>query len=141
ETRVVILSMRAAEPYVLEALRNGASAYVVKEAGATEVVRAIREAKAGRRYLSPPLSQSAIDAYTRRTGSGNADPYEDLTGREREVLRLTARGWSGGGIASGLGFRLRPAETHRANLMRKLGLHGRADLIRYALKRGLLPQD
>src|SRR5262245_9634068 len=74
ETKVVVLSMHASDQFVSEALKNGASAYVVKEAGITELIRGIREARAGRRYLSPPLSQATIDAYARRTSAGNSDP-------------------------------------------------------------------
>jgi two-component system response regulator NreC len=81
QTRVVVLSMYANEAYVLEALRNGAAAYVLKEASGAELVQAVREVAAGRRYLSPPLSENAIEVYVQRAKAGPLDPYERLTAR------------------------------------------------------------
>ncbi len=141
QTRIVILSMYANEAYVLEALRNGATAYVLKEASAAALVHAVREVTAGRRYLSPPLSDNAIEAYVQKTKTGPVDPYEILTTREREVLHLAAEGRSNSEIAVRLGISTRTAETHRANLIRKLGLHSQTDLVRYALRRGILPPE
>ncbi len=141
ETRVVMLSMYANEAYVLQALRNGADGYVVKDATATELVRAVREAAAGRRYLSPPLSERAIEAYVEKTHTGTLDLHERLTTREREVLQLAAEGSSNPQIAARLVISPRTAETHRANLMRKLGLNTQTDLIRYAMQRGILPTE
>jgi DNA-binding NarL/FixJ family response regulator len=141
-TRTVVLSMHANEAYVLEALRNGASGYVLKDASAADLVRAVREVSAGRRYLSPPLSEPAIDAYIQKARKADTlDLYETLTNREREVLQLTAEGHTIAEIASRLFISPRTVETHRANLMHKLGLHSQADVIRYALKRGILPID
>jgi len=141
QTRVVILSMYDNEAYVLEALRAGAAAYVPKESTSAELVRAIREAVAGRRYLSPPLSERAIEIYMQRAESAALDPYETLTAREREVLHLVAEGHTNAEIAARLFVSPRTIETHRANLMRKLGLHTQTDLIRYALRRGILPME
>ena len=141
ETRVVMLSMYANEAYVLQALRNGADGYVVKDATATELVRAVREAAAGRRYLSPPLSERAIEAYLEKTQTGTLDLYQSLTTREREVLHLAAEGSSNPQIAARLVISPRTAETHRANLMRKLGLNTQTDLIRYAMQRGIVPTE
>jgi len=141
QTRVVILSMYDNEAYVLEALRAGAAAYVPKESTSAELVRAIREAVAGRRYLSPPLSERAIEIYIQRAESAALDPYETLTAREREVLHLVAEGHTNAEIAARLFVSPRTVETHRANLMRKLGLHTQTDLIRYALRRGILPME
>ena len=141
QTRVVVLSMYANEAYVLEALRNGAAAYVLKEASGAELVQAVREVTAGRRYLSPPLSENAIEVYVQRAKAGPLDPYETLTSREREVLHLAAEGHSNAGIGDRLGISPRTAETHRANLMQKLALHNQTDLVRYALQRGILPAE
>ena len=141
QTRVVILSMHADEAYVLEALRNGASGYVLKDSSADDLVRAVREVEAGRRYLSPPLSERAIEAYTRKAEETSLDPYEKLTNREREVLHLTAEGHSSTEIAERLSISSRTVETHRANMMRKLDLRSQTDLIRYALKRGIIPME
>jgi two-component system, NarL family, response regulator NreC len=141
KTRIVILSMHANEAYVLEALRNGAVGYVLKDASPAEMVQAVREVTAGRHYLSRPLSERAIEAYTRRAQGTPLDLYETLTSREREVLQLAAESHSSTEIAARLGISPRTAETHRANLMRKLGLQSQTDLIRYALRRGLVTLD
>jgi DNA-binding NarL/FixJ family response regulator len=141
QTHVVILSMHASEAYVLQALKNGAAGYVLKDSSATELVHAIREAVAGRRYLSPPLSERAIEVYLQKAENSALDPYETLTEREREVLHLAAEGYGNAEIAERLSISPRTAETHRANLMRKLDLHNQTDLIRYALRRGILTLD
>jgi len=140
-TRVVILSMHANEAYVLEALRNGAAGYVLKDSSAADLVHAVREVVAGRRYLSSPLSERAIAAYIQKASDVTLDPYEMLTNREREVLHLAAEGNTNAEIADQLSISPRTAETHRANLMHKLGLRTHTDLIRYALRRGILPME
>jgi len=139
QTRVVILSMHADEAYVLEALRNGAAGYVLKEASIPEVAQAVREVSAGRRYLSQPLSERAIESYAEKAQAAPLDLYETLTTREREVLQLSAEGYSSTEMAARLGISPRTADTHRANLMRKLGLQRQNDLVRYAVRRGILP--
>jgi two-component system, NarL family, response regulator NreC len=138
-TRVVILSMHANETVVREALRNGAAGYVLKDADPAEMVQAVREVSAGRRYLSASLSERAIEAYAQHAQDAPADLYETLTAREREVLQLAAESSSTIEIAARLGISPRTVETHRENLMRKLGLQSQTDLIRYALRRGILP--
>ena len=140
QTRVVVLSMHANDAYVLEALRNGAMGYVLKDAGAAELIEAVREAAQGRRYLCRALSDRAIAAYVQQAQAPSLDLYETLTTREREVLQLTAEGLSSSEVAAQLSISPRTAETHRANLMRKLGLRTQTDLVRYALGRGLLPE-
>jgi DNA-binding NarL/FixJ family response regulator len=139
KTRVVILSMYSSEAHVVEALRSGAAAYVLKDANVEELVAAIREASMGRRYLSAPYSNDLIDSYLKRPG--NTDPYETLTPREREVLHLVAEGLTSGEIAARLFISPRTAESHRANLMRKLGLRSRTDLVRFAFQRGIVPLE
>jgi two-component system, NarL family, response regulator NreC len=141
KTRIVVLSMYANEAYVLEALGNGASAYVLKDSHSGDLVHAVREVAAGRRYLSPPLSDRAIEAYQAKAKAATLDRYETLTTREREVLQLTAEGRTNAEIAARLGISARTAETHRANLMHKLVLHTQADLIRYALRRGIISME
>jgi two-component system response regulator NreC len=137
-TKVVILSMYMNEPYVIEALRNGAYGYVLKESNIADLVRAIREVSAGRHYLSPPLSERAIEAYLEKTRGASLDLYDTLTTREKEVLQLAVEGHGNAEIATRLYISVRTAETHRGNLMRKLGLHTQTDLIKYALKKGIL---
>jgi len=141
QTRVVILSMYADEAYVLEALRNGAAAYVLKDSSSADLVQAVQEVTAGRRYLSPPLSDRAIETYKERAQAAPLDRYETLTTREREVLHLAAEGLTNTEIAARLGISPRTAETHRTHLMRKLDLHGQTDLIRYALRRGIIKME
>ncbi|MBM3132781.1 MAG: response regulator transcription factor [Chloroflexi bacterium] len=140
-TRVVVLSMYENEPYVLEALRAGAMAYVLKGSTAEDLVRAIREVSAGHYYLSHPLSKRALEVYTEKSQAPEVDPYDMLTSREREVLHLAAEGYNTTRIASHLSISPRTVETHRASSMRKLGLRTQADLIRYAIRRGILPPE
>jgi DNA-binding NarL/FixJ family response regulator len=141
QTQIVILSMYADMGYVLQALNNGVSAYVVKNASATHLVQAVRAALAGQHYFSPPLSAAVVQDYAEKTQSGALDPYETLTTREREVLNLAAEGLTVPEIGSRLAISPRTAESHRANLMRKLHLHTQTDLVRYALHHGILPHD
>ena len=142
DTHIVILSMHSHEAYVLEALRNGASAYVLKGSSAQDLVQAVHAAAAGQRYLSPPLSEQAIEAYLQlKTEQAVADPYDTLTTREREVLQLAAHGYHNTELSERLSISPRTAENHRANLMRKLDLHTQTDLIRFALRRGIIPMD
>ncbi|MBV9469411.1 MAG: response regulator transcription factor [Abitibacteriaceae bacterium] len=139
DTKVIILSMHRDEAYVVQALRNGAAGYVLKEANYADLVQAVHEVAVGRRYLSPPLSEESLRAYEHRVRHGAFDLYETLTAREREILHLTAEGLSSTEVAARLFISSRTVETHRTNLMRKLGLHTQGELIRYALRRGILP--
>jgi DNA-binding NarL/FixJ family response regulator len=140
-TRVVVLSMHANEAYVVEALRAGANAYVLKEEGARELVSAIREASVGRRYLSASLSEESLQAYGKRESPSIVDPYHTLTRREREVLQLTAEGQSGSEVAARLFISPRTVEAHRANLMHKLGVRNQKELVRYAVQHGILSEQ
>lgn len=138
ETRVIVLSMHADEPYVMEALRNGASGYVLKDCTGGDLVQAVRAVAAGRRYLSPMLAERAITGYVERPGESDLDVYETLTNRERLVLQLAAEGKTSAEIAAALFISPRTAETHRANLMRKLSLRSQTDLVRFAIRRGII---
>jgi DNA-binding NarL/FixJ family response regulator len=140
QTRVVVLSMHSNEPYVLEALRSGATAYVLKGTSTASLVEAVRAAATGERYLSPPLTERAIDAYIRSADDKGSelDTYRMLTAREKEVLQLAAEGLSNADIGERLCISPRTAETHRTNLMRKLDLRSQTELLRYAMSRGLI---
>ena len=140
-TRIVVLSMYADEGYVREALRAGAHAYVLKEARADELIQAVREAAAGRHYLSPPLSERAIRSYVQQVGGPSLEAYDALSLRERDVLHLSAQGLTTPQIAERLTISSRTVESHRASMMRKLGLQSQTDLLRYALRRGIIPLD
>jgi DNA-binding NarL/FixJ family response regulator len=141
KTLVIILSMHANEAYVLEALRNGASGYVLKKATAGELVEAVHVVISGRRYLSPPLSEHAIQAYIQKADERIEDSYELLTDREREVLHLAAKGLTGPEIANLLSISPRTVEMHRANMMHKLELRNQLDMFRYAVRKGILTID
>lgn len=140
-TRVVVLSMHATEAHVVAALKHGASAYVAKDAGATELTCAIRKVVSGERYLSPPFAGAPVEEYLARAEGSTPDPYQTLTGREREVIHLAAEGRSSAQIAERLRISPRTAETHRANALKKLKLHGQTNLVLYAVERGLLPPN
>lgn len=137
-TRVIVLSMHADEPYVVEALRGGALGYVLKDCTASNLIEAIHSVAAGKRYLSPALAERAIDALFQDRGEPGLDPYETLTGRERLVLQLAAEGLSNPELARKLFISARTVETHRANLMRKLALHSQTDLVRYAIRKNII---
>ncbi len=137
-TQVIILSMHADEVYVSEAFRNGALGYMLKNDSATELIQAIREVNNGRRFLGSLLSEKAVEAYIRKTQFNEVDPYESLTPREREILGLICEGNTGAAMAAKLSLSVRTIEMHRANLMDKLGLHTQIDVIRYAIKHGLI---
>jgi len=140
-TRVLILSMHADESYVLEALKNGAYGYLLKDSTATELVQAVRTVSMGQRYLGSPFSEETITSYLQRSRSTPQDPYDSLTPREREIMQLVVEGNSTNEISAILTISTRTVETHRANLMRKLKISSQVELIRYALKKGILPME
>lgn len=140
-TRTIVLSMQANEAYVLEALKHGAAGYILKQSDLNEVVRAVHDVLAGLTYLSPQLSQRAIESYREKAGAVTTDQYDALTAREREVLQLAAEGHTSAAIAERLVISQRTVEMHRANLMRKLSLKTQTDLVRYAMWRGILPNE
>src|SRR4051812_12287809 len=139
-TKIVVLSMHSNEAYVVEALRNGASGYVLKQAQGRVLVEAIREVMGGRRYLSPPLSDEQLSRFEQKLSGSQLDPYETLSSREREVLQLASEGLTNAEIGKRLEIGKRTVETHRANLIRKLGLKSHADLVRFAVRRGLIAE-
>jgi DNA-binding NarL/FixJ family response regulator len=138
DVKVLILSMQDEPRYVREAFAAGASGYVLKEAADNEVVAAVREVAGGGRYVNPELGARLITADAEAARQAEEDPLSD---REREVLRLLALGHTNQEIAKRLYISVRTAETHRAHIMQKLGLQTRADLVAYALERGLLETE
>ncbi|HWD08126.1 MAG TPA: response regulator transcription factor, partial [Actinomycetota bacterium] len=112
-----------------------------KQSEAAELIRGIREVCRGRRYLSPPLSQRAVDAYASRAGVKAPNDESQLTVREREVLTLVGEGFTSAQIAERLFISVRTVETHRSNLMKKLGLHSQAEMVRRALRREMGPLE
>ena len=134
---VLVLSMQDDPSYVREAFAAGASGYVLKEAVDVEVVRAVREVAAGRKYVHPALGARLAASEAEDAAKAASDP---LSEREREVLRLLALGHTNQEIAKMLYISVRTAETHRAHIMQKLGLQTRAELVRHALASGLLDE-
>ena len=137
QTRVLVLSMQDDPSYVRQAFSAGASGYVLKEAAGSELVTAVREVARGGRYVHPELGARLVEADAKARAEAELDPLSD---REREVLRLLALGHTNQEIAKKLYISVRTAETHRAHIMQKLRLTTRAELVRYALSRGLLDE-
>lgn len=139
-TRTIVLSMQSADVYVVEALKNGAAGYVLKETGPGELVQAVHEVTLGNQFLSAKLAErfqnSAMDI--RDTP---ADAYETLTAREREIFQMTVEGLTSQAIGEKLKISARTVEIHRRNLTDKLGIKNQADLIRLAIKRGIISMD
>ena len=135
--RILVLSNTVDDASVGEALAAGADGCVRRDATAEELVHAIREVAAGRRYSSPPRTEERRE----RVAPSGPDLYASLTERERQVLHLAAEGLRNREIAERLGISPRTAESHRAHLMAKLKLRREAELVRYALRRGLVPLD
>lgn len=140
-TRIIVLSMHSADEYVINAMKNGASGYIMKETGPSELIQAIQQVLEGEIYLSPVLSARQNAIFIERADKGVTDPYDLLTRREAEILQMTAEGQSSSAIAEKLSISPRTVEIHRAKLMKKLSLRNQAEIIRYALQRGILPMD
>lgn len=135
--RVLILSMHATKAYIAEALRSGAAGYALKASDTGEILHAIEEVAAGKRYLPSSISDKDLEPYASRE-TGEFDSYETLTNRERQVLKMVAEGLTNALVAEKLQISPRTVEIHRANAMRKLDLANHAALVRYAVKRGLI---
>ena len=136
-TKVVILSMHGEEPFVRGALQNGAHAYVLKDCSSEDLVRAVRAVMAGHHYLTPILNDLAINVFVNPKVLSE-DAYDSLTARERLVLHLAAEGLNNVEVGAKLFVSPRTVETHRAHLMSKLGLRTQTDLVRFAIRKGLL---
>lgn len=138
-TAIVILSMHSDEGYVLRALKAGAKGYLVKDSAESDLIDAIKAVSAGKAFFSPEVSKVLVDDYVREMRSrGVEDSYELLTAREREILHLLAEGKSNKDIAALLNLSLFTVETHRRNLQEKLNLHSLAELILYAVRKGVI---
>jgi DNA-binding NarL/FixJ family response regulator len=137
--RLVILSMYVDDEFVRRALASGAVGYILKNADRSELELALRTVIRGETWLSPPIARRVADAYAR--GAAPRDVrFEALTGRQREVLQMIAEGLSTKEIATRLDVSVKTVEGHRAELMQRLGIHGVAGLVRYAIRIGLVQQ-
>ncbi|MFN2291447.1 MAG: response regulator [Anaerolineae bacterium] len=135
--RVIILSMHANEEYVIRALQSGAVGYLLKDASPGELDTALHVAAQGQTYLSPQVSGHVAE-YVRRAGESDDCAFDRLTPRQREVLQLVAEGHTTQSIAHKLGLSVKTIETHRSNLMKCLGIHDIAGLVRYAVQKGVV---
>jgi DNA-binding NarL/FixJ family response regulator len=138
--RVLILSMHKSEEYVWQALRAGAAGYLLKDADLAELALAITAVTRGETYLSPPISKHLIREYVQRVG-GEETSLERLTPRQREILQLIAEGHTTKAIAQCLGLGVKTVETHRTQMMKRLGIHDIAGLVRYAIRMGMVLPD
>ncbi len=141
ETKVVILSMYSNELLVRQALQRGARGYLLKESVTNELLLAIRAASGGGTYLSPAISEALLPEALMSAAEEESPDFDPLTPREREVLLLIGAGNTNQAIARQLGISVKTVERHRANLMGKLGVNNLAELIRLAIKRGLIQLD
>jgi DNA-binding NarL/FixJ family response regulator len=140
QTKIVFLTQHDSREYVKRAVRLGAHGYLLKRGVAAELGAALRAVARGERYLHPAAAAELVDLVS----SGRAldeDEYERLTPREKQVVKLLAEGRTSREIAKYLGISLKTAMTHRAHVMEKLGFHSRTDLVRWALRRGVIAEE
>ena len=142
DTTVLILTMHDDDEYLFRAIQAGASGYILKSAPHEELVQAIHSVARGDAYLYPTATRRLMNEYLERVKSGEGGgAYESLSEREKEILALIAMGYSNKDIAEKLVISVKTVETHKSNLMEKLGLKTRPDLVKFALKKGLLNFD
>lgn len=141
KTRVIIVSMHGDDESIRRALVGGAAGYMLKNSDRGELELALRAVARGDTWLSPALTKRVVAAYTQGTLASAEEPFAVLTPRQREVLQLVAEGHSNKEIASRLNVTLKTVEAHRTELMERLGIHGVAGLVRYAIQVGLVRPD
>ena len=136
---VLILSMHADEPYIMEALQAGAKGYLLKDSAGKDLIRGIEVVATGKSFFSPSVSKVLLDDYVRRmANAGVTDRYQTLSEREREVFQLIAEGHTNKTIADMLSVSPTTIETHRAHILHKLDIHNTAELVLYAVRRGVI---
>ncbi len=139
EVAVLALTMHEDESYVFQLLRAGASGYVLKRAAAQDLVQAVRAAAKGEAFLYPSVARKVVEDYLKRVEAGEErERYDGLTEREKEILTHIAQGLSNQQIAEKLFISIKTVQTHRAHILEKLGLHDRTELVRYAIRKGLI---
>jgi DNA-binding NarL/FixJ family response regulator len=137
--QVLILSMHAEEAYIARALQAGAKGYLLKDSAGTDLLRAVTAVAAGKRFFSTVVAQSMIDDYVRRVADASVvDPYDSLSEREREIFQLIAEGHSNKDVALILSISPATVETHRAHILQKLDVHNTAELVLYAVRKGVI---
>jgi DNA-binding NarL/FixJ family response regulator len=144
DTKIIILSMHTNEEYVVQALKSGAAGYLLKDSAPNELEIAVNAVMRGETYLSPAISKHVVDNYLRRISEVSAekekgpDIFKQLTSRQREILQLIAEGNSTKEIANKLNVSIKTVETHRMQLMDRIGIHDVAGLVRYAIRMGII---
>ena len=139
ETKVLVLSMHSDEAYVTRALHAGATGYMLKDSAGTDLINGVAAVSAGQAFFSPAIAQLMLDDYVRRVaGSGVADRYETLSEREREIFQLVAEARTNKEVAELLQISPATVETHRARILQKLDIHNTAELVLYAVRRGII---
>jgi len=139
DVQVLALTMHEDETYVFQLLRAGAAGYVLKRAAAQDLVQAVRAAARGEAFLYPSVARKVVEDYLKRVETGEErERYDGLTAREKEILTLIAQGLSNHQIAEQLYISIKTVQTHRAHILEKLGLHDRTELVRYAIRKGLI---
>jgi len=137
--QVVMLSMHSDEAYVLRALKAGARAYILKNSAEADLIRAVRTVSEGKSFFSPAISKLLLEDYVRLLQDKQVeDSYDLLTSRERQILQLIAEGRTNKEVATILNLSTFTVETHRGNILQKLGLHGVPELILYAVRKGII---
>jgi len=138
-TAVIILSMHADESYVMRALKAGARGYLLKDSAAADLMGAIQAVSQGKSFFSPKVSRILAEDYVRvLKQKGSADTYDLLTSRERQILQLLAEGKTNKEVASALNISPYTVETHRSHILQKLNLHNSAELVLYAVRKGII---
>jgi DNA-binding NarL/FixJ family response regulator len=139
KTQAIILSMHADETYILRALSAGAKGYMLKDAVEDEILPAVRAVLRGKSYFSPAIAKTLMEDYVLYLRQrGLEDSYDLLTDREKEILQLLAEGRSNKEVANLLGLSVTTVETHRTNMMHKLGLHSTAEIVLYAVRKKII---
>jgi len=141
EIKVLVLTMYTNEEYVFQILNAGANGYLVKETAFQDLISAIKAVYRDEAFMSPSISKKVINRYTQRVRDANDTTSDILTTREREILQLIAEGSSSKKIAEALFISPKTVETHRTHIMDKLNIHNRTDLIKYAIRTGIVDID
>jgi DNA-binding NarL/FixJ family response regulator len=137
--RILMLTMHADEAYIIQALQAGARGYLLKDSADLELVRAVNAVANGKSFFSPSVAAIMLDDYVRHlSDKGIVDRYDTLSEREREVLQLVAEGHSSKEVAGRLWISAATVETHRAHVLQKLDLHSTAELVLYAVRKGII---
>jgi two-component system response regulator NreC len=138
QTRVLVLSMYSDEAYVTQMLKAGATGYLLKDSADVDLLQAVQAVSQGKSFFSPAVARLMSDDYARQRGDNAVDRYESLSEREREIFQLVAEGKTNKEIAALLFISPSTVETHRARIMEKLDLHSAAEIVLYAVRRGVI---